>query len=105
MNPLPGDHVKINVNGQTYDTVIDDRGVQRFVQDPNNQLAKTLSSTYADFGTGSEDMNAMRYRYMKGEWDQQTYLAMHAAIGYSVDSCLSMSVFEDMLVINPLWMD
>lgn len=102
----PGDRITVLVGGQPYETVIDERGTQRFVENPSNALVCRLRNRTdgrpARPGADVADLNEMSMRYRRGEFTQREYAEMNMALGYSVDGFYELSSFEDMDIDNPL---
>jgi hypothetical protein len=90
------DIIEVKVNGVGYPTHIDDQGVQRFVG--NGVLLHLYES-------GSIDMNQLRREYHQAKFSQKDYMEFHIGIGYSVHGFCDLSVFEDVIVENPVWED
>jgi len=89
-----GQVIPVVVGGQTYDTVIDSEGNQRFVKDP---------ILYALFQADCLDFGAIHRAYSQGKIPQRTYLEFNMAIGYSVGGLAELSSFQNLEIINPLW--
>jgi len=102
----PGDIVTVMVGGRPYDTVMDDRGTQRFVADPDNALLARLRNRSdgrpASPGADIADLNEMSLRYQRGAFSQREYAEMNMALGYSLEGFHDLSSFADMDIVNPL---
>jgi hypothetical protein len=90
----PGDVIIVKVGGNSYETVIDKAGVQRFRK---NAVLDHL------FNSGRLDLNQLAIDYRRGAFDQRTYAEFNMALGYSVCGFAELSSFEDMEIENPLW--
>ncbi len=99
----PGDQIIILVNGYPVDTIIDQHGVQRFIE--NGVIAWLLES-------GPLDLNAMRLAYYEDKFSLNDYMEFYMGIGYSV--CGFLEVFGEgsgiadhcgapVDILNPVW--
>lgn len=93
-NYKPGDKITIFVNGQPYETYIDEYGVQRF---PTNTVIDHL------FNAGRLDLNQLAADYRNGKFDKDDYMKFNMDLGYSVCGFAELSFFEDYEIIKPLW--
>lgn len=102
----PGDHFTVTVGGVEYDTEIDERGVQRFVENPDYPLVKEIKMVWDTYlNCDIRDMNTMMQRYINGEFSKREYAEMNIFIGYSVCGFADLSTFHDMEINNPVWDD
>ena len=120
-NANPGDTFKVYLDGVEYETVIDDRGVQRFKTNPEHFLLKSApkiwvtNRTYkllkskppeghpdAD-GCWDVDLNELCIMYQRGKFSQRDYAEMNMANGYSVCGFNDISSFHDMRLVNECW--
>ncbi|KKL06107.1 hypothetical protein LCGC14_2599330 [marine sediment metagenome] len=90
----PGDKITILVNGQSYETYIDEHGVQRF---PTDTVIDHL------FNTGRLNLNQLACDYYNGKFDKDDYMKLNMDLGYSVCGFADLSSFGDYEIINPLW--
>ena len=88
--PAPGTRFKVRVGGVEYDSIIDPSGRERFVENPEHRLVKMLAPPD---GTGTDDMNSMRFRFINGEFSRREYAEFHMAIGYSLSGFMELSPF------------
>jgi len=93
-NYKPGDKITILVNGNPYETYIDEHGVQRF---PMNTVIGYL------FNVGILDLNKLAVDYHNGKFHKDDYMKLNMDLGYSVCGFADLSSFEDYEIINPLW--
>ena len=109
MEANPGDVIIVRVGGVDYETVIDENGVQRFPEDPNNSVLLALPMVGVSMPGGTSvnmrDMNELALRYHRGAITQREYAEATMAVGYSVSGFSDYSSFSDMLLENPLWQD
>jgi hypothetical protein len=86
----PGPTVK--VGGVEYPTVIDGRGVQRFIEDPEVRAKYT-------------DLNALAFRFATGTsgLTLREYAEINMKLGYSVCGFRDLGAFKSMEIENPLW--
>ncbi len=93
-NYKPGDKITILVNGQPYETYIDEDGVQRF---PMNTVIDHLHNT------GKIDLNDLAMDYHHGRFSKDDYMKFNMDLGYSVCGFAELSSFEDYQILNPVW--
>jgi hypothetical protein len=101
----PGDKVDVMVGGVLYPTVLDEDGVQRFVENPDHFLVKRLRE-YSKGGNPKgdvADLNEMAERYDRQQFSKRDYAEMNMAIGYSVCGFADLSGFQDWEIDNPIW--
>jgi hypothetical protein len=94
MNFKPGDVIKVKVGGVEYETVIDDRGVQRFRR---NELFCHLHDS------GKVDLNKLAIDYHNGKFGKREYAEFNMGLGYSVCGFADLSSFQDWEIENPVW--
>ena|SRR3989344_2408868 len=92
--PKPGDIIIVKVGNKPYETVIDDKGVQRFKV---NKLFRHLNDVMR------VDLNKLSIYYQRGLFTQEEYLHFYMGLGYSVSGLSGLSFFEDLGIDNPLW--
>jgi len=101
----PGDSVFILLDGLPVETVIDEKGVQRFHQ---NDIVRHLVDTNV------VDLNKLYIEVLTQKLDELDYIEFYMGLGYSVSGfyeCFGPgSSWEDngkrpLEIINPLWMD
>lgn len=93
-NFKPGDKITILVNGQSYETYIDEHGVQRF------HMNTVIDHLY---NLGKIDLNDLAIDYHHGQFDKDDYMKLNMDLGYSVCGFADLSSFEDYEIINPIW--
>ncbi|KKN46796.1 hypothetical protein LCGC14_0669240 [marine sediment metagenome] len=93
-NYKSGDKITILINGQSYETYIDEHGVQRF---PTNTVLDYL------FNVGRLDLNQLCIDYQNGKFDKDDYMKLNMDLGYSICGFADLSSFEDYEIINPVW--
>ena len=99
-----GDIITITVDGRTYDTYIDEDGVQRFRTDPTHLLWDRWKGDEGERrGRGTEDLNTLAIAYANKEFDQRTFMEFNMSLGYSVSGFCELHNFFDLNVVNPIW--
>lgn len=96
MKDRVGDIIQVKVGEKTYDTMIDEAGVQRFIK---NSLLCYL------FEEDMIDLNQICFDYHHDKFSKIDYAEFMMALGYSVCGFAELSCFEDMEIENPLWED
>lgn len=107
-DPESGTIIKVVVGGKEYDTVIDEHGRQRFIENPDHPLMKKLKSRGRDDDIINpdgevEDLNEMNALYRAGEISKRDYAEFNMALGYSIGGFRELSCFYDWDIENPLW--
>lgn len=99
----PGDLVTVLLNGEAVTTQIDERGVQRFIQ---NDVIRHLVDTDVI------DLNKLYIEVLTQKLNEWDYIEVCMSLGYSVSGFMEMfgegSSWEDngkepLTLINPLW--
>jgi hypothetical protein len=72
---IPGERICILVNGEPVDTVVDDRGTQRFIE---NEVTVWL------FETGQLDLAALYYAFSQGVISLESYMEFYMSLGYTL---------------------
>ena len=106
MEAKPGDIIPIKLDGVEYQTYIDERGVQRFYENPDNAILRSMPLVKVADGHGGWltvlDSNLMSIEYQRGKFTQREYAEAKMAQGYSVSGFCDLG-FDSMLLENPLW--
>lgn len=89
---LPGTVIEIKVDGETFLTVIDEHGTQRFICD---NILSYLSES------GQIDLNQTAIDYDNGIISKRDYMLLNMKIGYSVNGF--SDIFPDLSIDNPMW--
>lgn len=84
--------IVVTVDGEKYDTFMDERGVQRFV--PNGFVCSM-------FDDGHLGLNEISIAYQGAPWPEHGYQEFHMALGYSV--CGFSGLWPTADIENPLW--
>ena len=96
--PSPGDVFPVRVNGVTYETVIDEHGVQRF---RINETIRYIMDTQQQV-----DFNHLMMAYQRGAFPLRDYMEFYMQVGYSVDGFAEIFASEEdspVTIQNPLW--
>ena len=99
----PGDRIVILVNGEPVETVIDNHGTQRFIE--NEAVAWLLD-------TGQIDLNRMFLAFHRGHFSLEAYMEFYMSLGYTV--CGFEEIFGEgsgvadktgqvVEILNPIW--
>jgi len=105
-----GDVIRVQVGTRTFETIIDDYGVQRFRE--NGVLRVVCDRWYRDWDDyTSHDcpepmgLNMLARMYYQEMFSQDDYLTFCTMLGYSVCGLAELSFFQDLEITNPLWDD
>lgn len=106
MDFKPGDHFTVKVGDWEYDTVIDDRGVQRFVA--NEAVSLMVDGSTRDYSrpfaySPSVTLNEIGVAFYEGKIPMKDMIDFHTAMGYSVGGFADLSYWDGIEIINPLW--
>lgn len=93
----PGDVIDVKINGKSYRTVIDDRGVQRFDIGPASDVVNWL------FKQNQLDLNQLAVDFQQGKFPLEAYMEFYMLLGYSVSGMYDLSWMQDVSIENPLW--
>jgi len=103
MSTTPGDQICILVDGQPVNTIIDDHGVQRFVE---NEVVCWLLNTH------QIDLNSVCLNFLRGKFSLEDYMEFYMSLGYSVSgfeevfgasSSVADNTGKAVEILNPLW--
>jgi hypothetical protein len=86
--------IKVKVNNKEYDTHIDHKGVQRFIE--NSVICYLVANHIVD-------LNKLCIAYQEGKFSQKDYAEFNMMLGYSVCGFADLPSFEDYKIENPLW--
>ena len=114
MDIKAGDHFIVQINGNDYDTVIDEHGVQRFV--PNRIVAAFVDAALSAYNTfittnpieerdwskAPFGLNDIDYT-PNGTYTLDELIQFSTLHGYSVGGMCDLSFMSGVEVINPLW--
>jgi len=114
MEYTTGDHIPVKVNGTEYDTVIDERGVQRFVGNPivaayvtasakayNKWLVENPIET-RNWDEAPFTLNDIDYT-PNGTYTLDQLIEFSTLHGYSVAGMCDLSFMSNVEVVNPVW--
>lgn len=103
MKLTPGEQIVILVDGQPVETVIDEHGTQRFIE---NGVVSWL------FDNGKLDLNSMGLAFSRGDFSLDAYMEFYMSLGYTV--CGFQAIFgehsdvadqtgQPVEILNPVW--
>lgn len=102
----PGDIIPVKVDGILHNTVIDEHGIQRFVEDLTNpwyQRLRDYIGTVVNPNGDIRDLNELAVYHAHGKISTEEYAKFNMDIGYSVGGFCDLSSFQAMDIDNPLW--
>jgi hypothetical protein len=106
----PGDHFPVKIGDRTFDTVIDEQGVQRFVH--STIIESILDHSGAAFNewlktdrTSPEpwSLNVLAEEYSLGKHSLDEMLTFYTSTHYSVGGFADLSYFSGLDIRNPVW--
>lgn len=98
----PGDTFTVLLDGKPYPTYIDEKGTQRFVG--NKILSDSMNLVFDTQYTGPIlDLHALAIDYHKGKYTLEEMTHFYTDIQYSVSGFSTLGYFEEMEILNPLW--
>jgi hypothetical protein len=106
----PGDHIPVEIGKKTFDTFIDDHGVQRFV--PNTIIEGIVDNGTEAFNAWLKtdrrapepwNLNTLVMEYAEGKHTKDDLLDFYTGMGYSVSGLSGLSYFAKQKIKNPVW--
>lgn len=94
MKEISEDFSEVKVNGKSYETYIDGKGIQRFFD--NSCISWLIDEKIID-------LNRLEIAYQSGKFNKKDYAEVIIKSGYSVSGFISLSSFQDMKIENTLW--
>ena len=100
---IVGDRITVKVGDRTFDTIIDNEGVQRFIA--NGVVRLIVDKMEKDYGWSGEpfNLNTLAQLYYHDKFTQDDYLTFYTMMGYSVCGLAELSFFQDLEIENPVW--
>ena len=106
----PGDVIPVTVDGKVYETIIDERGVQRF---PSNSVfdymfnhasdGRALNMTDGrDIHNNMLSLTTLILAFKRGEIEKRDFMEFRMS-GYSVSGFCDLNEFAGTVVENPIW--
>jgi len=86
--------IKIKISGKEYNTIIDEKGIQRFIK--NNLICFLVDS-------GKIDLNHLRIDFNDNKFSKIEYAKFYMDLGYSVSGFAELDLFLNWKIENPLW--
>lgn len=104
MKLTPGERICVLVNGQPVDTIVDDNGTQRFIE---NEVVGWL------FDSGQLDMEKMFLAFSRGhQFSLDSYMEFYMSLGYTLGgfeevfgegSTIAEQTGQPVEILNPVW--
>ena len=102
----PGEEITVYLAGKPYETVIDEKGVQRF---KGNRIIKDFVDKSVDLHTSQAEnvfsLHEVAVKYAHSEYTFEEMLELYTNIGYSVSGFSDISIFEHLDIFNPAWLE
>lgn len=90
--------IPVIINGKTFQTFIDERGVQRFVG--NAVMRRILDSLDSH---RVMNLNTLSIDHQSGMFSNDEWLEFYTSFNYSVSGFMGLSDFCNFSIENPLW--